>query len=227
MTYFGSPDDMVIKVNQWCSENIEKYKAESIFIPAGKTPEPLYKNWESVRPKWLEKLELLQVDDVHTGAQKGMFKVFFNDNLPSYSERIKTPVQSGGQNADLAILGFGQNGHVAFHEPGLPESFYYGVIDLSEQTRSHLKLEDDAKGVTYGVGAFLQAKAILLIVAGSGKQRAFQKFQAGDTDIPAGFLAQHPDLTVLVDSQISLTQNLSGAKKAIFAAPRSPASSGI
>ena len=227
MTYFGNPDDMVQKVNQWCEQNVEKYKAESLFLPAGKTPESIYQNWENEAPKWLEKLDLLQVDDVHTGAKKGMFQQFFKDHLPSFADRIKTPEQSGGECADLAILGLGKNGHVAFHEPGLAESFFYGVIDLSLKTREHLQLEDGTKGVTYGVGAFMQAKAILLIVTGQGKMGAFQKFQAGDTDIPAGFLAGHPDLTVLVDNQLASTQNLSGARKAIFAAPRSPASSGI
>ncbi len=206
MTYFENPDDMVTRVNQWCSENIEKYKAESLFLPAGKTPEAIYQNWESKHPAWLNGLELLQVDDVYTGTKKDVFHKFFKDHLPSYSGRIKTPAQSGGQNADLAILGLGKNGHVAFHEPGLPESFFYGVIELSYETRTHLQLENDAKGITYGVGAFMQAKAILLIVTGNGKQSVFERFQAGDTHIPAGYLTRHPDLTVLVDCQLPSSQ---------------------
>lgn len=227
MTYFKSQLEMVHQVNQWCSTNIEKFSAESLFLPAGKTPEAVYQNWEQQKPHWLEKLELLQVDDVYSGKNKGMFQKFFQDHLPSYSQRVLTPAQSGGRSADLAILGLGRNGHVGFHEPGLPESFFYGVIDLCEETKSHLNLEKDAKGVTYGVGAFLQAKAVLLIVTGPGKEEVFERFQGEDTSLPVSYLKKHPELTILVDEASIKAQSLSGAEKAIFAAPNRPASSGI
>lgn len=197
MTYFSSAESMVNFVNSWCSSHVELFKAKSLFVPAGQTPVPIYENWEAQRPAWLEGVQLMQVDDVQNGKHKGMFQKFFKEHLPSYFAKIATPEQSGGRVADLAILGFGKNGHVAFHEPGLPESFFYGVIDLSPITRETLKLEPDAKGVTYGVGAFLQAKAILLIVSGNGKYDAFQDFLTQTGQSPAQFLKAHPRLTVL------------------------------
>jgi 6-phosphogluconolactonase/glucosamine-6-phosphate isomerase/deaminase len=208
MTYFTNTESMVGIVNKWCETHIRLFKAKSIFLPAGQTPMAIYANWESTHPDWLDEKILMQVDDVHSGKQKGMFKNFFLEHLPTYAPRILSPEQSGGQVADLAILGLGKNGHVAFHEPGLPESFFYGVIDLSDTTKNTLKLEPDAKGVTYGVGAFLQAKAILLIVSGAGKADAFHSFLTNTGNSPVNFLRDHPHLTVLADASLKPSDHL-------------------
>ena len=67
MTYFENNSQLIHLVNLWCTKNIEKYKAKSIFLPAGKTPEPIYKNWELEKPQWLNELDLLQMDDIYNG----------------------------------------------------------------------------------------------------------------------------------------------------------------
>ena len=180
MRYFKTSKDLIELTNRWCIEQKNIHSASSMFLPAGNTPTPIYEYWEKNDISWIEDLELKQLDEVHSGAQAGLFKKFFQEHLPSYCERVKTPEQSRGEPADLAILGLGENGHVAFHEPGMPESFFYGVIELSPITIQNLNLEPGDKGITYGVSALLQAKAILLIVSGKSKRAAFQKFMSDE-----------------------------------------------
>lgn len=210
MRYFKTNADLVEMTNRWCIEQKNIHSAKSIFLPAGGTPIPIFQFWEKNGFPCLEDMSLRQLDDVHSGPQKGMFKRFFQEHLARYSERVLSPEQSRGEPADLAILGLGENGHVAFHEPGLPESFFYGVIELSDKTIQNLNLNPGDKGITYGVSAFLQAKAILLIISGEKKAEAFKEFLESKEASPANWLKAHTNLTVLVNESLKTIRPIEG-----------------
>ncbi len=186
--------------SNWCREKITQYRARSIFIPAGQTPVALYKLWQSENPEYLRGLDLLQIDDVMAGSKKGVFRRFFNEHLPSFQKQI-SPIEHADRVADLAILGLGLNGHVAFHEPGLAPSFFSGCVPLSETTVKNLQLESGTWGISYGVGAFVQCKAILFMVSGASKRDVLRKFQAADLSLPASSLLRHSDIMLLVDRE--------------------------
>jgi len=188
-------DGGIAITEEWIQRRVEKYQARSLFLPAGETPKPLYAKWRERWPSFLEGVDLLQVDDVLNGSGKDMFSNFFRQELPG--RIVKYPVKGG--KADLAILGFGTNGHVAFHEPFLPADFSFGEVDLEAETAKRLGIESTAKGITYGVGTFLQCRAILLVVRGAGKQKVFDRFLQGDPKVPASGLKEHADLVVLKD----------------------------
>ena len=188
-------DGGIAATEQWLASRVERHKARSLFLPAGETPKPLYAKWRKEWPAYLSGLKLMQVDDVLTGTGAGVFARFFQDELPGHP--VIRPVQES--KADLAILGLGTNGHVAFHEPGLPMSFRFGEVLLESDTARRLSLEAGTKGITYGVGVFSEAKAILLVVRGESKKSAFEKFLKNDPSVPASGLLTHPDLTVLKD----------------------------
>src|SRR4051812_18885300 len=84
-----STEEFVIRANKWCEAELAKFSAKSIFVPAGNTPKPIYQNWETTRPSFLERKTLIQVDDVIEGPHKGLFRNFFEAHLPSYSKQIK------------------------------------------------------------------------------------------------------------------------------------------
>jgi 6-phosphogluconolactonase/glucosamine-6-phosphate isomerase/deaminase len=191
-------DEIVERAHLWCESRVKSCGAQSIFLPAGNTPTALFKFWEKTKPSFLQGKRLLQVDDVITGKQQGMFRRYFEDNLPSYKHQLQK-LETGDEVADLAILGFGINGHVAFHEPGIPKDFFSGCLPLSEESKKTLSLEPDAWGLTYGLGAFLKTKAVLLIVTGEKKRPMFERFQKETDTFPAACLKAHRDLTVLVD----------------------------
>lgn len=188
-------DGGIATTEEWIRVRVEKYKAKSLFLPAGETPKPLYAKWRERWPTFLEEVDLLQVDDVLNGSGRDMFAKFFRQELPG--RQVKYPFQGG--KADLAILGLGTNGHVAFHEPYLQKEFSFGEVDLEEETAKRLGIEPSAKGITYGVGTFLQCQAILLVVRGAGKQKVFDRFLQGDLKVPASGLKEHADLVVLKD----------------------------
>ncbi|RZA08956.1 MAG: hypothetical protein EOP11_03230 [Proteobacteria bacterium] len=188
-------EDTVKAAENWLRDRITRYRATSLFLPAGETPRPLYAKWRQEKPDFLNGVRLQQVDDVIDGPGKGVFARFFEEELPGFN--VEVPKE--GLPAELAILGFGTNGHIAFHEPHLPPSFAFGEVSLEPDTCARLKLPEGTRGLSYGAGAFLKARAILLIVKGEGKKEAWERFKRGDAKLPSVRLKHHPDLTVWTD----------------------------
>ena len=193
---FHTPTDLVQAAHGWCADRLAKYQPETLFLPAGNTPKALYAFWEERRPSYLENLRFAQVDELMDSGEPPLFQRFFREELPSYAARIHPPGQLViGQS--LAILGLGKNGHVAFHEPHVPTDFSFGPVSLTQDTCDSLGIPPPARGLTYGLATLRQAKSILLLVAGDGKESAWQAFVAADEKCPASHLRPHPDLTVL------------------------------
>ena len=190
--------DWVNRINFWLSERRPQSKNWKLFIPAGETPRPLYRSWQESPPEFLKDCELLQIDDVISGSKKNIFKIFFENELPKFKSQLHF-IDSASQCADVAMLGLGVNGHVAFHEPFLPENFFSGCLRLESETAARLGVESGSQVVTYGVGAFLKAKSVALIVRGVAKRPILQKVLADNCQLPAAFLKKHPDLTVFTD----------------------------
>lgn len=186
---------------QWCSEKCRQHTAKRIYLPAGNTPIPLYRHWEKTRPSFLETLTPIQIDDVTNGSQKGLFRRFFEKECPSFAPRMRW-IDGPPQQADLALLGVGLNGHVAFHEPGFRADLFCEDVVLSEKTLHTLGLEPNTRGRTYGAGAFLKTKAILVLATGASKRPVLERLaalRAPSADFPISLLLEHPDLTFLVD----------------------------
>jgi glucosamine-6-phosphate deaminase len=110
---------------------------------------------------------------------------------------------------DLAILGLGRDGHVAFDEP--PARFASGVrqVALTLETRS-----DAAAGfgglehvpttaLTVGLGTLARARELILLVVGAAKAPALRAMLEDPVtpDSPASLLRDHPRLTVICDRE--------------------------
>lgn len=187
-------DQLSRETTKWCAAKAPK----SMFLPAGRTPTPVYQLWEKENPSFLKGIPLFQIDDVMHGKGKGQFKKFFEDELPSYLSQF-TWIEEGDDEADVALLGLGLNGHVAFHEPGLGRDFFSGCVRLSDVTRGQIEAEPGTWGITYGAGAFNRCRAVCVIVSGKSKREILQKFLAGDPSLPVSALLKHADLTVITD----------------------------
>jgi glucosamine-6-phosphate deaminase len=109
---------------------------------------------------------------------------------------------------DLAILGLGANGHIAFNEPGSPWNQATHVVELSEQTRTTNSRQQGAavpaSGITMGIGTLRGAREILLLVSGEAKRDALQALRNGQPTPrwPVTSLLDHPALTVLADADL-------------------------
>ncbi len=104
----------------------------------------------------------------------------------------------------LTFLGLGRNGHIGFNEPGTPFNARTRVVELTQSTRhanADLFPADHVPthAITMGIGTILESRAIVLLVAGNGKEAAVERLRSGDVseEFPASALWRHGDVTVL------------------------------
>ncbi len=109
---------------------------------------------------------------------------------------------------DLAVLGIGENGHIAFNEPGSPVDSRTRVLELTpesqDQAAAYWKgvFPAPTHAMTIGVATILDARQILLIATGEAKAPILARALRGPItdDVPASHLRTAPDkLTVLID----------------------------
>jgi glucosamine-6-phosphate deaminase len=109
---------------------------------------------------------------------------------------------------DIAILGLGPNGHLAFNEPPSEPDAPTRLVELSPVTiEANARYWGGAadvptRAVTMGMAQLLSARTIVLVVAGEGKREIVHRALKGPVGpwIPASFLqAVDTDVTVLVD----------------------------
>lgn len=115
--------------------------------------------------------------------------------------------EAGG--LDLAVLGIGGNGHIAFNEPGSPVDSRTRVIDLTPESQDQAAaywegtFPAPAQAMTIGVATLLEARAIVLIATGDGKAGILREALRGPISprVPASLLRTKPEkLTVFVDA---------------------------
>ena len=134
-----------------------------------------------------------------SGASKDLAKVCLD-----YAKAIAA---AGG--LDVALLGLGQNGHIAFNEPGSALASRARVIDLTMETRranSAAFGKTSAvphKAVTLGLVDIMSAKKILLLASGEQKATALAKTVKGkiSPQVPASVLQSHPRVVIMADRQ--------------------------
>jgi glucosamine-6-phosphate deaminase len=106
---------------------------------------------------------------------------------------------------DIQVLGIGTNGHIGFNEPGTSRDSLTHVVDLTESTiKDNSRFFDSIDEVpkqatTMGIESIMRAKRIYLLAQGKHKKDIFDKAFKGEItpDIPASFLQEHPDCTVM------------------------------
>lgn len=111
---------------------------------------------------------------------------------------------------DLAILGLGANGHIAFNEPGARWDKGTHITELTPQTRQANAAyvpegtPVPTHGVTMGIKTIRDAKHVLLLVNGTSKRRAFKAFLDGKPDPawPVTSLCDHPNLTIVAEQAL-------------------------
>lgn len=107
---------------------------------------------------------------------------------------------------DLAFLGLGPNGHVAFNEPGSGMDAPARVVDLAADTVAGMRAAfpegAPTRGLTLGLREIRAARHVVVLVTGASKARALARLTGGPVDatFPASWLREHPRTTVLADA---------------------------
>jgi glucosamine-6-phosphate deaminase len=122
---------------------------------------------------------------------------------------------------DLAVLGMGPNGHIAFNEPGSPPDSRTRVIALTPESIAQASAywrdsqPAPSHAMTMGVGTLLEARRLVLIVSGEAKAgvvRAALK-EPLSAAVPASWLRRAgPRLEIILDA--AAASNLPGNESA-------------
>ncbi len=113
--------------------------------------------------------------------------------------------ESGG--LDLAVLGIGLNGHLAFNEPASAFDSRCRPVDLTETTRRAHQDEfgglasTPVRGLTLGLADLMEARQALLLASGPAKAPVLARALFGPVTeaVPASVLQRHPSLVVIAD----------------------------
>ena len=111
---------------------------------------------------------------------------------------------------DLALLGLGRNGHLAFNEPGSPRDSRTRRVELHATTRERAAPDFGGleavplEAVTMGLGTLREARAVRLVATGASKRAALAGAlgcRRPAPEHPATWLAGHPDLRIWCDAE--------------------------
>ena len=113
---------------------------------------------------------------------------------------------------DLALLGLGTDGHIAFNEPTSSFGSRTRLKTLTDETRAANQATFAAfstsgaepvphHALTVGIATILSARRCLLVAFGAAKAAAVAKMVEGPLAalVPASALQLHPQVTVIVD----------------------------
>ena len=126
-------------------------------------------------------------------------------------ERVGSELRS--RPPDLAFVGIGENGHLAFNDP--PADFEtdepYLIVELDEACRKQQVMEgwfrtiDDvpARAISMSVRQILKAREIIAIVPDARKSEAVKACLEGEISpmAPASILRTHPNTTIYLDTE--------------------------
>ncbi|MCZ7644625.1 MAG: glucosamine-6-phosphate deaminase [Planctomycetota bacterium] len=111
---------------------------------------------------------------------------------------------------DLWVLGIGNNGHIAFNEPGSPVDSRTRLVSLTQSTIDANSdgrfFKDPAEvprcALSTGIGTIRDARRLVLLATGAKKADAIAKAVDGafTPDVPASLLQDHPDCTFILDA---------------------------
>ncbi|MEK4627196.1 MAG: glucosamine-6-phosphate deaminase [Solibacillus sp.] len=126
------------------------------------------------------------------------------DDLCNAAAHYEELIEQAGD-IDIQLLGIGVNGHIGFNEPGTSFKTGTHVVNLTASTREANKIyfnsinDVPTKAITMGIQTILNAKKVVLLIAGATKQDAFDRLRSGviSEDFPASALHTHADVVVI------------------------------
>lgn len=234
LVWFDSPQELARRAADHVEELLRHKPDASIALPTGQTPVPLYRELVarckagqlSFAAAHLFNLdEYLGLPQDHPSS----YARFLNDNLIDHIDADPSRVRlldgvaadpaeecrahdraleaTGG--LDLALLGLGVNGHIAFNEPGSSWDSKGRVVDLVHATLARHKEQTGLsglpdRGMTMGISTLVAARSALLLATGSGKHDAMAAVLRAvpDPEWPVTALFGHPDFLVLAETSL-------------------------
>ena len=155
--------------------------------------------------RWLDR-HIFEV--VHPGRVEKLDAT--TDDPAAECRRYGALLADGG--LDLALVGIGENGHVAFNDPHVADFEDPEVVKpvLIDETSRAQQVRDGAfttidlvprLAMTVTMSTILAARAISVVVPGPAKAAAVARTLDGPIEVacPASALRRHPDVAMFVD----------------------------
>ncbi len=222
-----TPQAVAVAAADLVGQLVAERPSAAIAWPTGKTPIPLYAELAARHRRGavqLGQVRSFNLDEVLVPARDSRsFRVFFEEHLfgvtgvdpriaeapsgePSdvdgecarYEQRI---VEAGG--IDMAILGLGVDGHVAYNLPG-PIGLRTHVVVLPDEIAASVDWPVELRplrAITMGLDTLRAARRILVLATGASKNKAVSALVRGPRSEawPCSFLTDHPSLTLILD----------------------------
>jgi glucosamine-6-phosphate deaminase len=199
----------------------------TLALPTGRTPVPLYdelarrhaQGWNGltqVRGFNLDEVVLAPEDprsfrsfmERHAWGRTGLRRERCDipagaaRDLEAECRRYEQAIAAAG-GLDLALLGVGADGHVAYNMPGLITLATH-VVRLPDGLAVSLGVPPEdwpLRAITMGIGTIRQARRIVVMAMGETKATAVRALVHGpeDPEWPCSFLGGHPDIEVFLD----------------------------
>jgi glucosamine-6-phosphate deaminase len=216
------------------AETVRRVPEATIAVPTGSTPLPMFDELIGrVRRGELDLSrihifcldEYVGVSHVEPNSLTGWLeRVFLNPAgippahvhaLPSTDPDLETAPRRYEQTLaahgglELAVLGLGGNGHIAYNEPGSPADSRTRVVTLTPESVAQAAGYFEGRTVptramTVGVGTLLEARRIVLIVTGAAKAEALRRtlHEPMTAAVPASWLRLASGrVTVIADEE--------------------------
>lgn len=232
VTVVADYDAMSARAADVVAETVRERPNAAITVPTGSTPGGMYK--ELVERITSGKLDFSQVkvfclDDYlgqtpedEASLTKLLIEEFLSPaNIPdanvhyiptmaddphAAAEAYEQEIADAG-GLELAVVGLGPNGHIAFNEPGSGPEARTRVIDLTQESRDQNAAYYDGaeipeQAITMGLGTILTARRIVMIVSGASKAGIVREALEGpmSSDVPGSWLRLAGDrLHVVLD----------------------------
>jgi len=141
---------------------------------------------------------------------------------PRECRRFERELARAGR-PDLALVGIGVNGHVAYLEPSRALPPRTSPVRLSASTRRRLA-EDGLdpvprEALTMGIETILEAREIVLVAVGEEKAKPLAAAFTGPITprLPASFLSLNSGLTVYADADAEAAQSVAAFRCVVAA----------
>jgi glucosamine-6-phosphate deaminase len=221
-----------------------------LALPTGSTPRPLYAELRRMHRD--ERLSFARATTFNLDEYVGLapdhpasFRRYMEDELVRHVDltltRVHVPDGLAGDvpatcaayeaaiaaagGLDLALLGLGADGHIAFNEPTSSLGSRTRLKTISEATRAANQPAFGAEPVphqviTIGIATILAARRCVLLATGEQKAGALAKTVEGPLTalVPSSALQLHPHATVLCDEAAASGLALSSYYRAVYAA---------
>lgn len=214
---------------QLIKEELANNRLHVLGLATGDTMAPVYSRWVDSELNF-ENVTTFNLDEyVGIRAESpNSYGTFMNEHLFSKKKFKATNLLNGEATdvdeecaayeallekhpLDIQLLGVGENGHIAFNEPGTSVDSVTHVAHLTESTLSvNSRFFDNDEEIpntalTMGISSIMRAKKVVMVAFGEKKRKAIEKLLIGEVtpEWPITKLLHHDDLIVITDLTFS------------------------